>query len=537
MKKAARDLADDGRPPAKGPRAGCWLGFALLSMLVILIGFTLLIRGLFVRPDSPVIYLTATPGGGQPLPTQQGQPTAEPLVFIEPTPNPTSSARAVSASQGVYVVKAGDTLGRIAQAHQTNVDHMLKLNPGIDKDNLSVGQQLTVPGSPGVLGPDQKLIPDSELVYSPGAKDFDVYAFVMQGYPESFLASYTETLEGVTWSGVDVVNYVAKQFSINPRLLLALLEHNAGWLTQTPAEIDRLYPLGEGAPSYEGLYKQLSWAANQLNAGYYGWRHHNLRAITFGDGTRVALAPTLNAGTAALQWMLSQNQVYSIWQDQVSRGETALFSTYTGLFGDPFKRAKEPLIAPDLKQPALSLPWDQTETWYLTGGPHGGWGSGSAWASLDFVPPGESVGCYDSEHWVRASAPGVIARSANGIVVLDLDGDGFEGTGWTVMYGHIATRDRIAVGTHVNAGDPLGHPSCEGGFSTGTHVHIARRYNGEWIPADCPGCLSEIPAPAFVMGNWRAESAGTGEYDGYLINGLIQREASVVRAEGNAITW
>ena len=35
----------------------------------------------------------------------------------------------------------------------------------------------------------------------------------------------------------------------------------------------------------------------------------------------------------------------------------------------------------------------------------------------------------------------------------------------------------------VQAGDPLGHPSCEGGNVTGTHVHLARKFNGEWIGA------------------------------------------------------
>jgi hypothetical protein len=34
--------------------------------------------------------------------------------------------------------------------------------------------------------------------------------------------------------------------------------------------------------------------------------------------------------------------------------------------------------------------------------------------------------------------------------------------------------------------DPIGHPSCEGGVATGTHVHLARMYRGEWIGAGDP---------------------------------------------------
>ncbi len=48
---------------------------------------------------------------------------------------------------------------------------------------------------------------------------------------------------------------------------------------------------------------------------------------------------------------------------------------------------------------------------------------------------------------------------------------------------HIAGFERVRVGQMLNAGDHIGHPSCEGGESTGSHIHIARKYNGEWIPA------------------------------------------------------
>ena len=89
-----------------------------------------------------------------------------------------------------------------------------------------------------------------------------------------------------------------------------------------------------------------------------------------------------------------------------------------------------------------------------------------------------------SDAWVVALADGLIVRSGNGAVIQDLDSDGFEQTGWTVLYLHIETRDRVEVGVKLKAGERIGHPSCEGGVSNGTHVHLARRYNGEWIAAD-----------------------------------------------------
>ena len=83
-------------------------------------------------------------------------------------------------------------------------------------------------------------------------------------------------------------------------------------------------------------------------------------------------------------------------------------------------------------------------------------------------------------------ADGVIARSDFGEVLLDLDGDGKEQTGWVIFYLHLGSNDKVAQGVHVKAGDRLGHPSCQGGETTGTHVHIARKYDGEWMLADSP---------------------------------------------------
>jgi len=92
-------------------------------------------------------------------------------------------------------------------------------------------------------------------------------------------------------------------------------------------------------------------------------------------------------------------------------------------------------------------------------------------------------------------------------VILYLDNDGYEQTGWNILYLHIATRDRVQVGTLLNIGDKVGHPSCEGGSSTGVHFHIARKFNGEWILAD--GALP------FNLSGWVAHN-GSEPYKGSL---------------------
>jgi murein DD-endopeptidase MepM/ murein hydrolase activator NlpD len=161
---------------------------------------------------------------------------------------------------------------------------------------------------------------------------------------------------------------------------------------------------------------------------------------------------------------------------------------------------------------------------------------------VDFAPPDElpagSPACYVSEYYATAVAPGVIARSGNGAVILDLDMDGDETTGWTVMYLHMATKGRVAAGATVQPGDLIGYPSCEGGVSNGTHMHIARRYNGEWIPVQCDACIAGYETPAFVLGGWTMHGYSNQEYQGYMVSGSEQRVAEQGRlVTDNRVSW
>jgi len=327
-----------------------------------------------------------------------------------------------------------------------------------------------------------------------------------------------------TLTGAQIVSLISLNYSVNPRLLLALIEYRSGWVNNpTPAEVD--YPLGLRDLNYSGLYRQLAWAANTLNRGYYLWRVNAVGTWVLGDGTVVPIDPTINAGTAGVQYFLAQFNDYPTWESEVNA--FGLFQAYFFLFGNPFDLGIEPLQPFNLTQPAMQLPFAAGEIWSFTGGPHGGWDAGSAWAALDFAPPGEGGGCDPSPNWVTAVADGLILRAKDGAVIQDLDNDGYEQTGWVVLYMHIASNERVEPGTYVYAGDTIGHPSCEGGVSNATHVHVARRYNGEWIPAD-----GDLP---FVLSGW--VSSGNGiEYDGWLTRGATIIEAWDGRNEINQIS-
>lgn len=423
-----------------------------------------------------------------------------------PTPDPIRVLPTQRSEPLEYYVKPGDTLAKIALVHQVSVAQVIAENKLQNPDIIEVGQLLIIPpASANARGSGLKLIPDAELVYGPTAASFDVALVVTS--VNGYLAGYTDVIDGQLFTGAEVVQRVADENSLNPRLLLAMLEYQSGWVTNpAPNESTLRYPMGRIDPWHQGLYSQMSWAANELNRGFYLWQRNLLAVWTLFDGSVVAIDPTINAGTAGLQYYLALFYGKQGWDQAVS--EQGFVQVYRRLFGDPFAYSYEPLVPADLSQPAFILPFEAGSTWSFTSGPHGGWNDGTPWSALDFAPPGEPLGCSRTTHPVVAIAAGEVIRSGNGAVVIDLDGDGIEQTGWTVHYAHIDSQGRIEQGTRVNQGDTIGYPSCEGGFSTATHLHIARRYNGVWIAA-----FGDLP---FVMDGWFAESAGI-EYDGYLI--------------------
>jgi LasA protease len=448
-----------------------------------------------------VLLLTIACG----IPRARPIPTATPTHAPPPTPTP---------APYVHIVEAGETLDHIAISLGCAVDDIIVANSLDNPASIQIGQRLVIPSVTLPSGPDKILLPDSEHVYGPDYLDFDVEAFcaTRRGY----LGSYEEVVDGEVLSGPEIVETIARRYSVGPRLLLTLIELKSGWVDDpAPAGISLEYPLGPTQEMQRGFLYQLAWAADQLNWGYYDWKGRGRQVIQLADGRRAQYAPELNAATACVQHFLAHDATWERWWALCGDGPGSFLATYLRLFGDPRARSLGPVVPPDLEAPELSLPWERGQTWYLTSGPHGAWNNGSAWAALDFAPPGGHLGCEMAGEWVVAAASGLVVRSAEGVVIQDLDGDGYEETGWNLFYMHVATEGRVAVGTWLERGERVGHPSCEGGFSTATHLHMARKYDGEWIPADGPSPM--------ILSGWRARAVDA--YEGSMTKGDQVRTA------------
>jgi LasA protease len=444
---------------------------------------------------------------------------------IQPTPfvpvnSPTLTSETASAPGGGqsgrtgsdfdYLAHSGDTLGVLVERFQVKPGQITSSQVIPLEGFIQPGQPLNIPNMIEDTPYPQSLLPDSEVIYSPSSIDFDISTYVNAA--GGYLSEYEEDVDGKPMTGADIVRRVALEYSINPQLLLAILEYRAGWVSGAPDNYEeQVYPIGFEVPGAPGLYKELLFTAKFLNIGYYGWRWGSLSSLTFREGRTVPINPTLNAGTVGLQYLFSRLDREDRFREELL-GADGILPLYGQMFGEPWTRstAVEPLLTPTLVQPALELPFAPGERWSFTGGPHKSWDTGSPRGALDFAPVTGEAACAVSRAWVTASASGVVTRSGNGVAAIDLDGDGFEGTGWVLVYMHLASRDRVQLGEQVQVNQPVGHPSCEGGNTTGTHVHMARKYDGEWMLADGP-----IP---FVMNGWEVEM-GEKSYQGYLVKG------------------
>ncbi len=152
------------------------------------------------------------------------------------TPTENSSLTEKNTPTLLYYTQSGDWLPAVAIRFGVDVDEIA--SPKILPDNglLDPGTLLiipdmldrSIPSTPAV-----QLVPDNELIFSATAVDFDISTYVKEA--GGYLSNYRQYLGSTGWmSGAREIERLAYENSINPRLLLALLDYEANWVRGHP---------------------------------------------------------------------------------------------------------------------------------------------------------------------------------------------------------------------------------------------------------------------------------------------------------------
>jgi len=341
-----------------------------------------------------------------------------------------------------------------------------------------------------------QIMADGQFVYGPNANDFNLVGFL-------------EKLESPLLPYSDLILDKATYYSINPRVLLTILEMSSGSVTTKTKPIDSENLLGY--TDIYGLDVQLEELCQSATYAYYHRLYQtdesaNFSHVILKSGETKELSEDINAGSLAILIAMAPLSEESEWINITSPEKKYGFTqTYLRLFpeSDPLDNSNN--VIPKASPPAdfLKLPFSGGDTWRLTGGPHG-----DVDEAIDFQPTGVSGCTIPTNRWATAVAAGnVTSVTCGGCLVRISHADS-----WGSYYYHMANT-QVGTGAIVkdqNIGNPSQRPTCGGtcgtcsGSASGSHVHYALLYNGAFTTI--------IGAP---FENWIVYKI-SDDYSGYL---------------------
>ena len=304
----------------------------------------------------------------------------------------------------------------------------------------------------------------------------------------------------------EVISHWAGQSTISPKILIALMEQQSGIVTGKRMSSDAMIRPFGALSRYSGFDRQVQDIAGQLDEIVYS--QQEVAASAKAQGV---------AFTAENPLQLLYQKAGESKASASQLGDREFAQSYAGLFNEALGENPKPSIfSGDFSTMAvpsstlLRLPYATDLSWYI-GGPHGS-GGVKPYSSLDMSNSG-GWGSSQSSNWVRASAAGTFVKdsSCSGSVV--------HSGGWSTSYYHLENI-QIQDGATVTQGQRIANPAndidqalCQGGSSTGPHVHWTLRLNGSRNTLD-----------GVRLSGYRITSQGTSNYDDncsrfYLVKG------------------
>lgn len=353
--------------------------------------------------------------------------------------------------------------------------------------NASPTARLDVPTTEAVVVPPAPAgaapyFDDRRLTYEP-----DFYAPQIQ----AFLDSQAGTLNQLSvpvgdgrYSFAQALVGQTAYYSVNPKVILALLEQRSGLLSNARPSSDQLgWALGYQGENgnRRGLAAQIRWAVKQI---LYAKRDYPQYApLTYADSSSAPAPPGLSLSEYSIARVLAPTTS----PDRLPALLAGFLQTYTRLFGDPriapsdWPGPAAPFLAWPLEHPAavtsffdhggpfltrnqaagVTTYWGRTETdiAFAYNG-HDGWDYAAA-------PPDLALAAADGTVVFAGNADDGCATRA---VILD------HGNGYRTLYWHLARVD-ATLGQQVARGQPLGVVG-ESGCAAGPHLHFGVQYLG-----------------------------------------------------------
>ncbi len=291
-------------------------------------------------------------------------------------------------------------------------------------------------------------------------------------------------------------------YSLNPKIILALLEQHGGLLsTAQPSEEQIRFAAGyEERP---GLRSQVHWATITLRHALRDYAvafssGGALPSLVFADGSQQAVPSDQDIA----RYVLSRVLAPTTTPEHLDTRLNQFLQVYTRLFDDPRQPLENP---PPLAQPFLRSPMEQparitsffdhdTPMLHENGQVHSYWG----WA--------DALLSYDGHTgWDYAMRPPevVLAAATGRVLFVGNSDDGCQtpsrsvildhGNGYRTLYWHLHTiDDGVVLGESIAQGAPLG-VAGESGCAFGPHLHFQVQYLGRDV--DPYGWCSEAPDP------------------------------------------
>ncbi len=108
----------------------------------------------------------------------------------------------------LYYAQSGDTLSAVAARFDAHPDEITSSEALPETGLIDPGTLLVIPERLTEYGPNAQIMPDSEIVYSVSAADFDIYAYVSEAGGE--LSKYREYLSSAGWTtGAQAIERIA----------------------------------------------------------------------------------------------------------------------------------------------------------------------------------------------------------------------------------------------------------------------------------------------------------------------------------------